>query len=170
MRLSGPSWWFCPCRCSFLPSASSFLSSTPYCFAGWAISCNRPLPWKTFPRPFGVHSSSASFPSCSIRSPEAGKPAFNFTEANRRPVRQRMTRVLSSISDMGKEFSIIPHPVPRVETRYRRIAGSLPHPDSLATLETLRQFEPQSMRGQPPVVWDRAEDIFVFDKYGNQWL
>jgi 4-aminobutyrate aminotransferase / (S)-3-amino-2-methylpropionate transaminase / 5-aminovalerate transaminase len=71
---------------------------------------------------------------------------------------------------MGKEFSIIPHPAPRVETRYRRIVSPLPHPDSLATLEKLRQFEPQSMRGQPPVVWDRAEDIFVFDKYGNQWL
>lgn len=26
------------------------------------------------------------------------------------------------------------------------------------------------MRGQPPLVWDRAEDIFVFDKYGNRWL
>jgi 4-aminobutyrate aminotransferase-like enzyme len=71
---------------------------------------------------------------------------------------------------MGKEFSIIPHPVPRVETRYRRIVSPLPHPDSLATLEALRQFEPQSMRGQPPVVWDRAEDIIVFDKYGNRWL
>jgi 4-aminobutyrate aminotransferase-like enzyme len=26
------------------------------------------------------------------------------------------------------------------------------------------------MRGQPPLVWDRADDIFVFDKYGNRWL
>lgn len=26
------------------------------------------------------------------------------------------------------------------------------------------------MRGQPPLVWDRAEDIFVFDRYGNRWL
>jgi 4-aminobutyrate aminotransferase-like enzyme len=32
------------------------------------------------------------------------------------------------------------------------------------------EFEPQSMRGQPPLVWDRAEDIFVYDKYGNRWL
>lgn len=71
---------------------------------------------------------------------------------------------------MGKEFSITPRAVARVETKYRRIAGPLPHPESLATLEALRRFEPQSMRGQPPVVWDRAEDIFVLDKYGNQWL
>lgn len=71
---------------------------------------------------------------------------------------------------MAKEFSIIPQPVPPVETRYRRIRSSLPHPDSIATLEQLRQFEPISMRGQPPLVWERAEDIFVEDKYGNRWL
>lgn len=71
---------------------------------------------------------------------------------------------------MGKEFSITPRAVPRVETRFRRIATPLPHPDSLGTLETLRRLEPQSMRGQPPLVWDRAEDFSVFDKYGNRWI
>ncbi|MEO6785645.1 MAG: aspartate aminotransferase family protein, partial [Chthoniobacteraceae bacterium] len=71
---------------------------------------------------------------------------------------------------MGKEFSITPRTVPHVETKYRRIATQIPHPDSLATLEKLRKFEPQSMRGQPPIVWDHAEDIFVFDKHGNRWL
>jgi 4-aminobutyrate aminotransferase-like enzyme len=40
----------------------------------------------------------------------------------------------------------------------------------VATLEQLRRFEPISMRGQPPIVWERAEDIYVFDKYGNRWL
>jgi 4-aminobutyrate aminotransferase-like enzyme len=71
---------------------------------------------------------------------------------------------------MGKEFSITPREVPRVETKFRRITTPLPHPDSLPILEKLRQFEPQSMRGQPPLVWDRAEDIFVYDSYGNKWL
>ena len=71
---------------------------------------------------------------------------------------------------MGKEFNLTPRSVPRVETKYRRIITALPHPDSLPTLEKLRQFEPQSMRGQPPLVWDRAEDIFVFDRHGNHWL
>jgi 4-aminobutyrate aminotransferase / (S)-3-amino-2-methylpropionate transaminase / 5-aminovalerate transaminase len=37
-------------------------------------------------------------------------------------------------------------------------------------LETLRRCEPASMRGQPPLVWHRAEDIYVLDKYGNRWL
>lgn len=71
---------------------------------------------------------------------------------------------------MGKEFSIVPQTVPRVETKFRRILTPLPHPDSVPTLEKLRQFEPQSMRGQPPLVWDRAEGFQVYDKYGNQWL
>lgn len=71
---------------------------------------------------------------------------------------------------MGKEFSTTPRAVPRVETRFRRIVTPLPHPESIPTLERLRRFEPQSMRGQPPLVWDRAEDVSVFDKYGNRWL
>src|SRR4051812_48446427 len=71
---------------------------------------------------------------------------------------------------MGKEFSIVSRAVPRVETKYRRIVTPLPHPRSVPTLEALRAFEPQSMRGQPPLVWERAEDIFVYDKYGNRWL
>src|SRR5437762_3238030 len=71
---------------------------------------------------------------------------------------------------MGKEFLIKPISVPRVETKYRRIVTPVPHPDSVPTLARLIEFEPQSMRGQPPLVWDRAEDIFVYDKYGNRWL
>jgi 4-aminobutyrate aminotransferase-like enzyme len=71
---------------------------------------------------------------------------------------------------MGQEFDITPTMVPHVESKYRRIATPLPHPDSVPVLETLRRCEPVSMRGQPPLVWDRAEDIFVYDKYGNRWL
>ena len=72
--------------------------------------------------------------------------------------------------EMGQEFDITPRNVPRIETKYRRIVTALPHPDSVPVLEKLRRCEPVSMRGQPPLVWDRAEDIFVYDKYGNRWL
>ena len=72
--------------------------------------------------------------------------------------------------NMRKEFSIKPRAVPPVQTKYRRIVTPIPHPDSVPTLARLIQFEPQSMRGQPPLVWDRAEDICVYDKYGNCWL
>ena len=71
---------------------------------------------------------------------------------------------------MGKEFDITPVNVPKVDTKYRRIVTPVPHPDSVATLETLHRVEPISMRGQPPIVWDRAENCQVYDKYGNMWL
>ena len=71
---------------------------------------------------------------------------------------------------MGKEYSITPVTVPHVETKYRHICTQIPHPDSVPTLEKLRRLEPTSMRGMPQIVWDRAEDIQVFDKYGNKWL
>ncbi|MCE2439139.1 MAG: aspartate aminotransferase family protein [Candidatus Latescibacteria bacterium] len=71
---------------------------------------------------------------------------------------------------MGREFDITPRHVPRVDTKYRRIVSPLPHPESVPVLEALRTYEPTSMRGQPPVVWDRAEDVRVYDKYGNMWL
>ena len=71
---------------------------------------------------------------------------------------------------MGKEFSIEPKDVAPVDTKFRRIQTKLPAPQSVATLEALRKIEPISMRGQPPVVWDRAEDVHVYDKYGIKWL
>jgi 4-aminobutyrate aminotransferase-like enzyme len=71
---------------------------------------------------------------------------------------------------MGKPFSIIPQTVPEVETPFRRIRTAIPHPDSVPVLERLLRFEPRSMSGQPPIVWDRAEGIQVYDRYGNKWL
>ena len=71
---------------------------------------------------------------------------------------------------MGKEYSITPVAVPPVETKHRRIHSAIPHPDSIETLQKLRALEPISMRGMPPVVWDRAEDVSVYDKHGNRWL
>ena len=74
------------------------------------------------------------------------------------------------ILTMGKEFSTTPQVVPHVETKHRRIGSPVPHPDSVALLERMREVEPLSMRGMPPIVWDKAQDIYVFDKHGNKWL
>jgi 4-aminobutyrate aminotransferase/diaminobutyrate-pyruvate transaminase/4-aminobutyrate aminotransferase/(S)-3-amino-2-methylpropionate transaminase len=67
-------------------------------------------------------------------------------------------------------FDLVPREVPRVETKYRRIKTAIPVPESIPILQRLRQFEPQSMSGQPPVLWDRAEGIQVYDRWGNMWL
>ena len=71
---------------------------------------------------------------------------------------------------MAREYSHIPKRVPRVETRYRRIATDFPVPESLPILEKLYQYEPVAMRGQPPVIWNRAEGFQVFDAWGNKWI
>lgn len=71
---------------------------------------------------------------------------------------------------MAKEYDLTPKSVPRVETPYRRIVTALPVPESLPILEKLVRYEPVAMRGQPPIVWDRAEGFQVWDAYGNCWI
>ncbi len=66
--------------------------------------------------------------------------------------------------------ALVPRKVPLVETTHRRIVTPIPVPESIPILERLRRHEPQSMSGQPLVVWDRAEGFYVFDRWGNQWL
>lgn len=63
-----------------------------------------------------------------------------------------------------------PKEVPHVQTKYRRIQTKIPVPESLALFEELERYESRSMHGQLPVVWERAEDFQVFDKYGNCWI
>jgi len=71
---------------------------------------------------------------------------------------------------MGRQFDLKPKKVKNVKTRYRRIATPIPVPESLRILGALRKYEPVSMTGQPPVVWDRAIGMNVYDKFGNKWL
>ncbi len=71
---------------------------------------------------------------------------------------------------MPREFDLTPRSVPFVETQFRRIATELPVPESVPLLERLARLEPLSMRGLPPVVWDRAEGFQVFDAWGNRWI
>ena len=71
---------------------------------------------------------------------------------------------------MAREYDLTPKSVPPVETAYRRIATALPVPESLPILERLARYEPVAMRGQPPILWDRAEGFQVWDAYGNCWV
>jgi hypothetical protein len=71
---------------------------------------------------------------------------------------------------MAREFSITPRGVPLVDTSFRKIATMFPVPESVPILEKLYALEPIAMRGQPHVIWDRAEGLQVYDAWGNQWL
>ena len=74
---------------------------------------------------------------------------------------------------MGKKYgrySLEPIEVAPVETKHRRIVTKIPVPDSVAVFDKLLQFEPQSMSGQPPILWDHAEGYSVYDRFGNRWI
>ena len=71
---------------------------------------------------------------------------------------------------MAREFSLTPKRVPKVETRFRRIATEIPAPESVPILQKLYAYEPVAMRGQPPILWDHAEGFQVYDAWGNQWI
>ena len=68
------------------------------------------------------------------------------------------------------DYSLEPVDVKKVSTRYRTIQTRIPVPESLAIFASLKKSEPRSMMGMPPVVWDRAENFSVDDKWGNRWI
>jgi 4-aminobutyrate aminotransferase-like enzyme len=67
-------------------------------------------------------------------------------------------------------FTLEPREVPKVSTPNRKIVTPIPAPQSIPILQKLHDIEPRSMQGQPPIVWDRAQGIHVFDAYGNMWM
>lgn len=70
----------------------------------------------------------------------------------------------------GESFSHHPKKVDKVSTKFRTINTHLPVPDSIPLLKKMYSLEARAMHGQIPVIWDRAEDFRVFDKWGNVWI
>jgi len=68
------------------------------------------------------------------------------------------------------KYNLVPKSVPRVNTPHRKINTKLPVPESLEVLELLRQTEPRSMQGQPPLIWHTGEGCTIRDPWGNSWL
>ncbi|MFC1461672.1 aspartate aminotransferase family protein [Verrucomicrobiota bacterium] len=67
-------------------------------------------------------------------------------------------------------YDLTPVDVPLVNTKYRTIKTKLPVPESLPIFAELKKSEPQSMMGQPPIIWHKAQDFTVSDKWGNRWI
>lgn len=74
------------------------------------------------------------------------------------------------MSETKRKYNLTPVEVPHVETKYRRIVTKLPVPESIPILKKLERHEPRSMQGQPPLLIDRSEGFFVYDRWGNKWL
>lgn len=69
-----------------------------------------------------------------------------------------------------KEFPLQPHPTEPVHTQYRTLRTPIPVPESVPFLTQLREMEPRSMGGQPPVIWHSGEGAVLCDPYGNRWI
>ncbi len=67
-------------------------------------------------------------------------------------------------------YDLTPVAVPRVRTKYRTIRTNIPVPQSLPIFRRLARSEPRSMAGQPPIVWHRADNFIVSDRWGNRWI
>src|ERR1017187_4562637 len=68
------------------------------------------------------------------------------------------------------EYDLNPVRVPKVKTRFRTIRTAIPVPASLPIFEELRRSEPRSMAGPPPILWHKAHNFTVHDKWGNRWI
>lgn len=57
-----------------------------------------------------------------------------------------------------------------IKTKNRTIVTKIPHPDTFKILRELEHYEPLSMHGQLPIIWDKAEGHNVWDKWGNKYI
>jgi len=71
---------------------------------------------------------------------------------------------------MAREFPLRPVRVKTIRTAHRRISGAIPDRRTIEAIRRLRAAEPISMRGQAPLIWDRAEGFQVYDRRGNCWI
>lgn len=73
---------------------------------------------------------------------------------------------------MEKEymFNRIPHDVPKVSTKHRKIVTQIPVPESIPVIEKSIKYEPWSMNNQLYALWDHAVNHQIFDKWGNAWI
>lgn len=69
-----------------------------------------------------------------------------------------------------KKYWSEPTDVGTIETPNRSIKTKIPIPEDIRDAAFLRDREPVSMTGQPPIFWDRAEGRNVYDRAGNKWL
>jgi 4-aminobutyrate aminotransferase-like enzyme len=68
------------------------------------------------------------------------------------------------------EYDLTPVKVAKVKTRFRTIRTAIPVPQSLPIFAELHRSEPRSMSGQPPIIWHKADNFTVSDKWGNRWI
>jgi len=67
-------------------------------------------------------------------------------------------------------FNLEPRTVAKVETKYRKIVTPIPVPESLPFLQAIKKYESTNALEQLPVLWDRADNALIYDKWDNCWI
>lgn len=70
----------------------------------------------------------------------------------------------------GTGFSHQPIKVKKIRTKFRTIKTEIPAPESVEMLNKMYSLEAQAMHGQLPLVWDKADNFQIYDKWGNVWI
>ncbi len=69
------------------------------------------------------------------------------------------------------KISYIPKEVPEIKTRFRQIKTKIPVLESVSLLQDMQKYEVSDMCiHELPIVWDRADDFQVYDRWGNKWI
>ena len=67
-------------------------------------------------------------------------------------------------------FASTPIEVPKIDTKHRKIVTKLPVPESLPILEAISKYESSNVKDYPPIIWSRAKEYTIEDKWGNRWI
>ena len=57
-----------------------------------------------------------------------------------------------------------------IETKYRRIVTAIPNPQDAEIIGQIAGLESEQSNRELPVVWDRADDFQIYDRWGNCWI
>ena len=68
------------------------------------------------------------------------------------------------------KFSLTPKKTKLIKTNNIVIKTKLPTKSYLNLMKSLEKVEAQSMHGQIPVLWNKAENFSIFDDTGNKWI
>jgi 4-aminobutyrate aminotransferase/(S)-3-amino-2-methylpropionate transaminase len=57
-----------------------------------------------------------------------------------------------------------------ISTNYRIIKTDVPHPEDYELIEQIKKYERSALETQLPLVWDRAVDSSIYDRFGNKFI
>ena len=60
--------------------------------------------------------------------------------------------------------------VAKIDTKYRKIETEIPHPNDLLVMKEISKLEASFGQNSLPLVWERASDYSIYDRWGNKWI